>query len=505
MTGELHEHRTAGEARFRALFENAPDITAILDVDGAIVEVSDSIAERLGYEPERLIGRELDFVDPDDKASVRAFLAAVVAGSGATAGAVFRARTASGGRLLLEPVGIDLLDDPDVRGLVVTFRDVTRRRDLELRERQAERLESVGRLAGTLAHDFNNLLFVIRGYCEILGAALADSPLRSDVDEIAGAADHAAELTRQLLAFAQRRARDPVLLDVGDVVRGAEPRLRRSIPENIELSLELDPDVPPAVADAEQLEQVVRHLVVNSGDAMPRGGRVAISVASAVVGPGACLSPPVQPGPYVALSVVDSGGGIEEGALPHVFEPFFTTKESGVGAGLGLSTVYGIVTQSGGGIEVAAPPGGGTRMTVYLPAADVAAPSLPIGRPGEMILLVDDEDPVRNLVERVLADAGYDVLAAARPSEAQVLASAADVDLLLTDVVMPEMSGYDLAQRVKLSHPRAKALYMSGYAHGALSEAGSTPGGELLRKPFSPDQLIRAVRAVLDGRAVESA
>jgi CheY-like chemotaxis protein len=288
-------------------------------------------------------------------------------------------------------------------------------------------------------------------------------------------------------------------------VTGIEKLLRRSVREDIEMSVTLHDDVPQVVADAGQIEQVLLNLVVNARDAMPEGGKVSISIAPAMLEPGAKVSPPVPSGAYVAISVVDTGEGIRPADLPYIFEPFFTTKDESVGTGLGLSTVYGIVAQSGGGIEVAAPPNGGTRMTIYLPAAAAAVDepdeesSVPRSQVGqETILLVEDEDPVRDIVRRVLEDAGYDVLAAARPSDAQRIVAETSIDLLVTDVVMPEMSGYDLALRVRLSQPESRTLFISGYAHNALAEAEKTPGGELLRKPFSPEDLKRAVRTVLD-------
>jgi PAS domain S-box-containing protein len=499
---ELLAAYAASESRFRTLFENAPDVTLIVSADGCIKDVSKSVSRLLGHPREALVEREgFDFVHPDDEARVRDLLTRAAAGDDATLGETFRARAADGGWRLLEPVGLNLLTDPAVDGVVITLRDVTARHDLELRLRQAERLEAVGQLAGGIAHDFNNVLLVIRGYSSILKSSLADSPLASDVEEIAKAADRAGELTRQLLAFARRQVLQPTLLDLPDVVRGIETLLRRSIREDITMSLNLDQDVPPVVADAGKVEQVLLNLVVNARDAMPHGGQVSISI-----------EPAMQGGAYVAMSVVDTGEGIRAADLPYIFEPFFTTKEDGVGTGLGLSTVYGIVAQSGGAIEVAAPPGGGTRMTIYLPAAagavevpdeELPEVGLPVGH--ETILLVEDEDPVRELVHRVLEDAGYDVVAAARPSDAQRIVTETDIDLLLTDVVMPEMSGYDLAMRVRLSQPDARTLFMSGYAHRALAEAEEIPGGELLRKPFSPDDLTRAVRAVLDGRPLETA
>jgi CheY-like chemotaxis protein len=350
---------------------------------------------------------------------------------------------------------------------------------------------------------------VIRGYSSILKSSIDDPALLADVDEIAKAAERAADLTRQLLAFSRRQVLQPSLVDLRDVVAGMESLLRRSIQEDIDVRFDLDYDIAPVLADAGQMEQVILNLVLNARDAMPNGGAIDVALSPVELSDDATVSPPLPPGSYVGLSVSDMGTGIAAGDLPHIFEPFFTTKADGLGTGLGLSTVYGIVAQSGGGIEVMTLPSGGTRMTIFLPASsgeiEEASPDpihlrLPAGT--ETVLLVEDEDPVRELVSRVLEDVGYEVLAAARPSEAQRIVAERKIDLLLSDIVMPEMSGYDLATRVRLAQPQARTLFMSGYAHKALGEASELPEGELLRKPFSPEQLTRAVRAVLDGDAL---
>jgi two-component system, cell cycle sensor histidine kinase and response regulator CckA len=508
---ELRTAYTASEARFEALFQNAADVTVLVTAEGKVLHVSASVERVLGHRPADLIGRRaLDFIDPEDDPIQRRFLAEAVATPGATRGEPLRALHADGTWRTVEPVGLNLLDDPAVAGLVITLRDVSERGELEARIRQMERLEAVGQLAGGIAHDFNNILLVVRGYSSVLRSALGDSELVADVDEIAKAADRAADLTRQLLAFAGRQVLRPALVDLREIVHGIETLLRRSVPEDIEMAFDLDHEIGVVLADPAQIEQVLLNLVVNARDATPAGGRIVVSMAPVVLEPAAEVSPPAAPGPYVALTVTDTGSGISDADLPYIFEPFFTTKADGIGTGLGLSTVYGIVAQSGGAIEVAARPGTGTRMTVYLPSLDgapesdaEAAPALRLPVGNETILLVEDEDAVRDLVCRVLENAGYTVLSAARPSEAQRLAIDAKIDLLLTDVVMPEMSGYDLAVRIRLGHPEAHTLFISGYAHKAMGEAPHLPEGELLRKPFSPEQLTRAVRAVLDGETLE--
>jgi PAS domain S-box-containing protein len=511
-TADLRAAYEASEARFRALIETSADVTAITRPDGTLQYVSPSITGLLGYEVEDLLDRVgFAFIHPEDEPVLRrAFERALVTAENIRT-EPFRAMHKHGGWLLMEATGLNLLGDPAVNGIVFTVRDITAQHELEFRLRQAERLEAVGQLAGGIAHDFNNVLLVIRGYSSVLRSSIEDPALVGDLDEIAKAADRAAALTRQLLAFSRRQVMQPTLLDLGEVAADLESLLLRSIREDIDMTLEVRGDLPPVLADAGQMEQVLLNLVVNARDAMPDGGSIQVSVARAELGRTSNVSPPLPPGSYVALSVSDTGSGIPPEALPRIFEPFFTTKADGLGTGLGLSTVYGIVVQSGGGIEVASLPAGGTRMTVFLPAAEGVADGIDddllaveaLAAGNERILLVEDEDPVRELVRRVLEDAGYEVLAAARPSEAQRLAAEHEVDLLLTDVVMPEMSGYDLATRVHLAHPGIRTLFISGYAHRALDEATEHPEGELLRKPFSPEQLTTAVRAVLDGDGVK--
>ncbi|MEP6812908.1 MAG: ATP-binding protein, partial [Actinomycetota bacterium] len=362
------------------------------------------------------------------------------------------------------------------------------------------------------AHDFNNILLVIRGYSSVLRGSLEDPQQVDDVEEIIKAADRAADLTRQLLAFGRRQVLQPRLVSLFEIVRGVESLLRRSLREDVDFELELDESVSPVIADPGQIEQVLLNLVMNGRDAIEGNGFVRISVGETdLTGGESHISPPLLAGRYVTLCVGDTGSGIDAAVLPHVFEPFFTTKEDGVGTGLGLSTVYGIVAQSDGGVEVSARPGGGTSFTIYMPVASgaidseswggVAQPSLPMGT--ETILLVEDEEPVRELVRRVLEGAGYDVLATGLPSEAEhLLAGAEHVDLMLTDVVMPEMSGYDLAARVRETHPGIRLMFMSGYAHSVPGSEQAT--GPLLKKPFAPEQLARAVRSTLDDDQAET-
>jgi len=495
------------EARFRALIENSHDITAILDAGGVFGYISPSVERFFGYASTELIGAtSLAFVHPDDQHVVANVLARVAADPGAPRTCEFRARHKNGTWRIVEAFVLNLLDDPAVQGIVITGSDVTHRRALESRLVQAERLEAIGQLAGGVAHDFNNVLLVIRGYSSVLRASFSDQQQIDDVDEIAKAADRAADLTRQLLAFGRRQVLQPRLLSLVEVVRDVQSLLHRSLREDLEFELELVDSTPPVVADPSQMEQVLLNLVVNARDAISGTGLVRVSVREvALVGGEENISPALVPGRYVALAVEDTGTGIDEAVLPYIFEPFFTTKEDGVGTGLGLSTVYGIVAQSGGGVEVARRSGGGTSFVVYLPVASgaideeswgaIQQSSLPMGT--ETILLVEDEEPVRELVCRVLEGAGYEVLAAGLPSEAeQLLTETEHVDLLLSDVVMPEMSGYELAARVRERRPDIRLLFMSGYAHRV--PGAEQAEGRLLQKPFAPEQLARAVRSTLD-------
>jgi len=379
------------------------------------------------------------------------------------------------------------------------------RRELEQRLNEAERLEAVGQLAGGVAHDFNNVLLVIRGYSAVLRTTLGDEQQLADLDEIAKAAERAAALTRQLLTFSRREVFAPRILAIGDVVRDLESLLRRTLRQDIELVLSVD-EVAPVLVDPAQIELVLVNLVVNGRDAIGEGGTLTVSVAPAQLGePDGAISPPLSPGIYVRLTVADTGSGIAEKDLVHVFEPFFTTKEGGLGTGLGLSTVYGIVAQSGGGVGIRTAPGEGTAISVYLPVAaepvsvdDATVPSPRVlERGSETILLVEDERAVRELVQRVLESAGYRVLPMSLPSEAELLlARGQHVDLLLTDVVMPEMSGYELAARVCDRRPELRTLFISGYSHPAAKAAPI--GGELLKKPFAPAELANAVRRALE-------
>jgi signal transduction histidine kinase len=381
---------------------------------------------------------------------------------------------------------------------------------LEEQLRQAQKMEAIGRLAGGVAHDFNNLLTAINGYCEMLLSDLApDDPRRAYADEIARAGDRGAALTQQLLIFSRKQVVSPELLDLNAIVGDTERLLRRLIGEDIHLENRLGAGLCPVRADPGQVQQVLLNLAVNARDAMPTGGRLTIETATVALGePVPHSYGTVPPGDYVTLTVSDTGHGMDAETLSHVFEPFFTTKEAGKGTGLGLSTVYGIVKQSNGHIWVYSEPRRGTVFRIYLPcAADTLAPPapptapVPATRGTETVLLVEDDPQVRALMVAALQSCGYTVLEAPHGPAAVELAARhpAPIHLLVTDVVLPGLSGRAVAQRVAGRHPGLAVLYVSGYTdHAALQQGLPDRDRALLQKPFTPLGLARKVRQVLD-------
>jgi two-component system, cell cycle sensor histidine kinase and response regulator CckA len=382
------------------------------------------------------------------------------------------------------------------------------RRRLEAQLFQAMKMEAIGRLAGGVAHDFNNLLTVITGFAEL--ALLDDNPARSALEQILHAAERAAGLTRQLLAFSRQQAMEARIFDLNDLVRDMEKMLRRLIGEDIQVGVRLA-DAPIIVkADPGQIEQVVLNLAVNSRDAMPSGGRLIISTASRrLEGSHACIHG-ISDGQYCAISISDNGLGIPAEVLPHIFEPFFTTKPPGKGTGLGLSTVYGIVQQSGGAIQPYSEKDLGTTMTVFLPAAspvaeDAAAPADLARMTGtETILIAEDDPNVLNLISESLMTHGFEVLTAENGELAleEIQSGDRQIDVLITDVVMPGISGRALAVRAAESIPDLKVLFMSGYTEEVIQHHGiSSSNVAFLQKPFAPGDLVRKVRRLLDGES----
>jgi nitrogen-specific signal transduction histidine kinase len=386
---------------------------------------------------------------------------------------------------------------PDRHLFVV--RDVTEGRRLEDQLRQAQKMEAVGQLAGGVAHDFNNLLTVISGYADIGRRRIGVGPGGNELGEIERAAERATGLTRQLLTFARRQVLEPVLLDLNEVLRNLVPMLGRLIGEDVRIAILAADDLPAVMADRAQIEQVVINLAINARDAMPRGGTLTLETRE-VEGPHACLV------------VTDTGTGIERAVLDRIFEPFYTTKEVGRGTGLGLATVHGIVTQSGGRVDVYSEPGLGTSFKVLLPVAEGQArpepppageASDPVGG-SETVLLCEDEDSVRGLIEEILTTRGYRVLAGRDPREALEVAAAhaGPIHALVTDVVLPHMTGPELAERLRDRQPGLPVLFLSGYTAEALRERGQLPPeSAFLEKPFQEKALLRSLRALLEEHA----
>jgi two-component system, cell cycle sensor histidine kinase and response regulator CckA len=378
--------------------------------------------------------------------------------------------------------------------------------------RQAQKMEAVGRLAGGIAHDFNNLLSVIIGYCGLLSADPAPHLGRVRVEQIEKAAEKAATLTRQLLAFGRKQVLQPEVVRLGAIVAEVESMLRRVIGEDVQLATRLDAALWPVFADPGQIEQVILNLALNARDAMPEGGRLIIETANAHLDEDYVANHPgARVGPHAVLSVTDTGCGMTPDTLSHVFEPFFTTKPAGQGTGLGLAMVYGIVKQSGGYIDVVSEPGLGATFKIYLPQARAAAGAAvsahprPQESPGgsETILLVEDEPGLRAVLREILASSGYTVIEAENSEDAVARARAAGpIHCLLTDVVMPHMSGPEVADRIKQCWPDAVIVYMSGYSEEALSQRGTLhPPGMLLRKPLGRASLLGTLRQALDRSA----
>ncbi len=484
-----------------------------LDRAGQITFVNPAASRALGYDPEEMRGRRahaLIHAKRLDGSPIAAdacpILAALGDGQVHQGDDLFWRK--DGSSLPVEFVSTPIRGEGDIVGAVVAFKDVADRQRLESQLRHAQKMEAVGQLAGGIAHDFNNLLTAVVSAARFLQDDLGPGhPSAGDVQEILGAADRAAALTRQLLAFSRRQPMEPRVIDLGAAVQGMDKILRRLVGESIALECSVAPGARVKV-DPNHVEQVLLNLVVNARDATGSGGRISIRVAHvAAEDPEVRLDPGMPPGPLVALTVSDTGSGMGQETLGRIFEPFFTTKPVGKGTGLGLSTVYGIVTQSGGAIRVRSAPGKGSTFRVYLPRCDEPVQAGVPGIGGEVrggsetVLVVEDDGAVRALARRTLQRRGYRVLEADRPSGAIEVAGweAGPIHLLLSDVVLPEESGVRLASRLRGSRPGMRVLFMSGYAGGHLAGEDVPPESRaFLAKPFAPEELLSKVREVLD-------
>jgi two-component system, cell cycle sensor histidine kinase and response regulator CckA len=507
------------DARFRAAVEGSLDAVAILRVvrdgtgrvsDFVVAEMNGNAARMIGRPRDQIVSRRLTELWPEQP--LRPFIERSVA-------------VMESGTALEEEVGVSLPGVADrwihhqilpiEEGVAIAARDTTARHlaedDLRRREeqvRQSQKMEAIGRLAGGVAHDFNNLLTVIRGHGElVLRKLTADHPLRRNLQEIGLAAERASALTHQLLAFSRKQVLQPRTLDLAEVVERISSLLQRLIGEDVELVTRQKEALGSVRADPAQMEQVIVNLAVNARDAMPQGGVLTVELANAELDDTYLRGhPAVTPGSYVLLSVSDTGHGMDAETKARIFEPFFTTKGPGKGTGLGLATVYGIVKQSDGFIWVYSEPGRGTRFKIYLPRVDgaperlTAPPEAAAVNGTETVLLVEDEAPLRALLRELLEASGYAVLEAGHGMDAIAVAREhpGTIHLLLTDLVMPQMAGRELSERLTHLRPGLKVLYMSGYAAGGPPEHEVPGGAAYIEKPFTADSLSGAIRSLLD-------
>jgi PAS domain S-box-containing protein len=508
---EAAQHES--ERRLRELLENIHLVSAMLDRAGNIIFCNDFLLRLTGWKRDEIMGRnwcEL-FVPPGQYD--KELLSRQLSERAVPHQAKNEIITKAGERRMISWNNTILFDGAgNPLGVATIGEDITERLRLENELRQAQKLESIGRLAGGVAHDFNNLLTVINGYTDFILSELKTSdPLRSYADKIKIAGKRAASLTKQLLAFSRKQVIEPKVLDLNTSIQESDGILERLIGEDIALTTTLDPFLWQMMADPEQLHQVMMNLVVNARDAMPKGGRVTICTMNIELSEDdAFIHPDAKPGCYVMMSVTDSGVGMDEQTRQHIFEPFFTTKEKGKGTGLGLATVHGIVRQSDGWIDVSSELGVGTSFKIYFPSCN--APSVteeqrepsrnegPSG--GETILMVEDDGEVRHFGRMILKRSGYHILEAANGEEALQIAKkhSGDIHLLLTDVVLPGINGMEVSERLKEVRPLVKALFVSGYTADVIARRGVlNPGVSLLHKPFTPDDLASKVREVLAG------
>ncbi|MCA9673661.1 MAG: response regulator [Myxococcales bacterium] len=513
-------HTREVEARLRDILEHSTNLFYAHDPAHRLVYVSPQSRAFFDCEPAEAMVRWTELISDHPANAIGVERTARAIGTGEQQPPYeLELLTRTGRRPWVEVNEAPVVRDGRTVMIVGALTDITARKRAEAEQaraedaaRAAQRMESIGRLAGGIAHDFNNLLSVILSYAALIREDLPASAASAheDIAEIQEAGRRAAELTRQLLAFSRRQVLSPTVLDLNEVVADTEKMLRRVVGEDIVLETVRAVPLPTVEADRGQLEQILMNLVVNARDAMPDGGHLEIATAAVDVDADAAAArPPLPPGRYVQLQVRDRGAGIAAADLARVFEPFYTTKEPGKGTGLGLSTVYGIVKQSGGYIWIDSEVGAGTTVTILLPPSDAPAATRTAAGRGEdvrggdeRVLLVEDEPAVRAMTERILRRAGYQVIAAGNGDEALQACRDAQppIALLLTDIVMPGLTGQALADLVTVAQPGVKVLFMSGYSDDLIAQRGlRATGAPLLAKPFTPEQLTRRVRELLDG------
>jgi PAS domain S-box-containing protein len=496
---------------YRHLFDNHPQPMWIYDEDTLeIFEVNQAAVEDYGYSRDQFLAMTIKELRPPEE--VPALLDSVAAARSRDDSGPWR-HVRRNGTVIEVDIVSHQVEFRGRRGRLIVVTDVTERQRLRRQLDQVQRLESLGQLAGGVAHDFNNLLGVILNYAAFVREELAGAdperwgPVREDVEQIEKAARRATDLTHQLLAFARREVIHPEVISLNHSVQDTHQLLRRTLGEHVELTCELEDDLWPVLVDPGQIEQILINLSVNARDAMPRGGRLLIETANVEVDDSyASARPGLEPGRYVRLRVSDTGVGMDPGTLEHAFEPFFTTKPKGEGTGLGLATIYGIVSQAGGHVRLYSEPGLGTTCTVMLPAT---AEGDPVPAPadqdessghGEMVLVVEDEDGIRQVARRLLERRGYSVLTASGGPEAIELVRRHDgpIDLLLTDVIMPRMMGTEVAAAIAALRPGIRIMFMSGYAHPLVGPSQGLPADTILiEKPFTERTLLLKVREAL--------
>ena len=505
------------ENYFRHLTEYSLDLITILDATGTIRFESKSIEKELGHPPEDYTGRSaFEFVHPDDAPRVMQAFATALQTHGSTPVLSFRFRHRDGSYRILEGRGNNLLDDEAVEGIVFNSRDVTDQRRLEDQLRHSQKVQAIGQLTGGVAHDFNNILTAILGYGDLALQGLPAGPTHSHVSEMRTAALRAAALTRQLLAFSRKQVLLPRVLSLKSIICDMDKMLRRLLGEQIDLVTLLERPVGNVKADLNQIEQVLLNMAVNARDAMEKvpAARLTIELHDVSFDEATAAGrDEAPPGDYVMLAISDVGCGMTEEVKEHLFEPFFTTKEQGRGTGLGLATCHGIVKQSGGHISVYSEEGHGTTFKIYLPRVEeVAEPvtnhiePVTISTGSGTILFVEDEPMLRELGITVLQELGYEVIAAENGQEALLLAgqlAGKRIDLILTDVVMPEMGGRELIEKLRPLHPETKVIFCSGYTEDAIFHSGTLDRHfHFLPKPYTVAIIAQKVSDVLSGVAL---